>query len=56
MTITAIIIGVVIGINIGFPAGAWWRSRSDAENDAHMSAEIVRLGEAIAEALKPEID
>ena len=41
---------------VSFFAGAWWRKRSDADNDAHMSAEIVRLGNAIAEALKPEMD
>jgi high-affinity Fe2+/Pb2+ permease len=47
---------IMLAVCVGFFTGAWWRMRSDADNDKRMSAEITRLGEAIGEALKPEID
>lgn len=47
---------IMLAACVGFLTGAWWRMRSDADNDKRMSAEIVRLGNAIAEALKPEMD
>ena len=50
------IAGIIVAFAVGFFAGSWWRKRSDAENDARLSAEIVRLGNAIADALKPESD
>jgi hypothetical protein len=36
---------------VGFEVGSWWRARSNAENDARLSAGLVHMGEAIAEAL-----
>ena len=50
MTLAAL----VVAMGIGFIAVMLVQRRSEAENDARMKREIVRLGQSIAEALKTD--